>query len=390
MSNKSVETNSKAVTVSDKKNVPTEKKSSESVKATKETNKETKPSKNKPHEKKKTRKIHSSITAITVCIGLSAAGLAGYDYWILKNQVTANIQLTKTQQDLQSRVDQLGQQLQISKLDLVKEVRARESAQAEHQALSTAMQNVSAKLGRSTAAWRMAEVEYLLTVANHRLTLAQDRETAIVIFETADERIKAIGDTALLKVRKVLADELLALQAMPEVDIAGLALRVGSLVNSVEQLPLLDKKRIAVAMNDNADNTPESWQQLPMAVWNDLKSLVQVRRHQQPTEPLLPPDQTQHLYQNLTLKLEQARLAVLRRDTALFQQHLNEAVSWLTHYFEVESPIVVNAVASLKSMLTIELQPAVPDVGRSLRMLREVMKGQRAETGVKHTQAQKK
>ena len=390
MSNKSAEPNSKAVKVSNKENMPLEKKSAASSGESKAADKETKVPKNKPHAKKKSKETYSFITVIALCSGLAAAGLAGYDFWILQSQVPANAQLAKNQTELQSRIEQLGKQLQTTELALVKEVRARESAQAENQALSTAMENVSAKLGRSTVAWRMAEVEYLLTVANHRLTLAQDRKTAIAIFETADKRIKAIGDTSLLKVRKVLADELLALRAMPEVDVSGLALRLGSLVNSVDQLPLLDKKRIAVAMNENIDNAPDNWQKLPMAVWNDLKSLVQVRRHQQPTEPLLPPDQTRHLYQNLTLKLEQARLAVLRRDTALFQQHLSEAESWLTHYFEVESPSVLNAVASLKTMLTIDLQPAVPDVSQSLRVLREVMKGQRVETTVSSPQAAKK
>lgn len=380
MSNESKDPNAKD---SGKVIATDEKKSSATVK-------ETKTIKNQSLVKKKPTNIHSLVTAITLFIGLCAAGLAGYDFFILQSQVPTSARLAKTQQDLQSRVDQLGQQLQTAELDLGKEIRARESAQAEHQALNVAMENVTAILGRSTVAWRMAEVEYLLTVANHRLILAQDRETAIAIFETADERIKAIGDTSLLKVRKAIADELLALRAMPEVDISGLAIRVGSLVNSVEQFPLLDKKRIAVALNENADNTPKNWQELPMAVWNDLKNLVQVRRHQQPTEPLLPPDQTQHLYQNLTLKLEEARLAVLRRDTALFRQLLNESLSWVTHYFEVESPIVQTTVASLKMMLTIELQPATPDVSQSLRMLRDEMKGQRTEAVVGSTQATKK
>ena len=300
MSNQEMEAKPLAEKDSGKELNSDDKKSAASVK-------ETKASNVKPSVKKKPKNSHYSLTVITLSIGLCAAGLAGYDFWILQSQVSANTRLANTQQDLQSLVKELRQQVQTAKIDLEKEVKAREGAQAEHQALNTAMENVSAKLGRSTVAWRMAEVEYLLTVANHRLILAQDRETAIAVFKTADERIKAIGDTSLLKVRKAIADELLALRAMPEVDISGITLRVSSLLNGVDQLPLLDKKRIAVALNDNADKTPKDWQQLPMAVWNDLKSLVQVRRHQQPTEPLLPPDQTRYLYQNLSLKQQHNR-----------------------------------------------------------------------------------
>lgn len=378
MSNKSVE--KKDANSSSKDKVAEEKKSP----AIKVANKSAK----KTDKNKTAVKTKSSIfTVITLTLGLSAAGLAAYNFRIIESQIPLNTQFAKTQIKLQSQIDQLGQQLQLTNSELVKEARARESAQAEHQALSSAMDSISAKLGRSTVAWRMAEVEYLLTVANHRLTLAQDRHTAIAIFETADERIKAIGDLSLLSVRKSIADELLALRSMPDVDITGLALQIASLINSVDKLPLQDKKRIAVALDNKTDNTPENWQELPMAIWNDLKSLVQVRRHQQPTEPLLPPDQTRHLYQNLSLKLEQARLAVLQRDSILLQQQIGEITSWLTHYFETASPAVVNAVASLKAMSTIELQPAIPDVSQSLRLLRKIMKGHRTDVVVSSKQA---
>lgn len=335
------------------------------------TNKKT--AKNKTKEKSAAKKPRSFVSALAIFIALSAAGLAAYDFWLVKDQVLINAQAVENQNSVRQDIKALQQQLVIANNALANETRARESAQAEHQALSTAMQNISTRLGRNTVAWRMAEVEYLLTVANHRLTLAQDRETAIAIFETADQRIKAIGDTALLKVRQKISDELTSLRAMPVVDISGLAFRVGSLVNGVEQLPLMDKKRIAINGDKDSVPKPTDWQSLPGAVWNDIKSLVQVRRHQQSTEPLLPPEQAWYLIQNLKLKLEQARFAVMRRDTGLFQQHLKEASNWLEHYFERESSIVQSAQAAIKKMQDIELQPPLPDVSVSLRLLREVM-----------------
>ncbi|MDT8385216.1 MAG: uroporphyrinogen-III C-methyltransferase [Gammaproteobacteria bacterium] len=345
--------------------------------------KPTETAKHQPAAKKRTDSHRSPLSLLAMLIALLAAGAAGYGLWLLQIQVPLGAQLVKTQAALQTQVAQLEQGLQLSRAELTKQTRAQQVVEDELQTLGTAMQDLSASLGRSTVAWRMAEVEYLLTVANHRLILAQDRETAIAIFETADERIRAIGDTSLLKVRKAIADELQALRALPEVDVAGLALRVGSLLDSVEQLPLRDKNRIAAATREtSAETPPADWQQFALAVWNDLKSLVQVRRHQQPTEPLLPPDQTRHLYQNLSLKLEQARLAVLQRDTALFHQYLTEAEDWIRHYFEAESAAVVNALTTLDTLADSELRPTMPDVSASLRLLREVMQQQRTATRV--------
>jgi len=313
-------------------------------------------------------------------IALSGTGLAAYDFWLLRAQAPVNTQLVNAQSGLETRINQLEQQsrgieqqLQNTQSQLSAEVQARKNEQSEHQAVNVALQNITEKLGRTTIAWRMAEVEYLLTVANHRLTLAQDRQTAIDVFETADSRLEAIADPSLLKVRKEIASELTALRAMPNVDIPGLALQIGSLAESVEQLPLMDKKRLALVTENRESMSSTEWQEIPIAVWNDIKSLVQVRRHQQPVEPLLPPQQAWFLYQNLQLKLEQARLAVLKQNTVVFAQSLEEVSQWLSSYFEKESAAVSNMQETVKNLRAIELRPAIPDVSGSLRELRSVM-----------------
>jgi len=320
-------------------------------------------------------------------IAVSAIGLAAYDFWLLRAQTSVNTQLANTQSELnnaqlelsstqrefETRINQLGQQLQATKNQLSEEIQARKNERSEHQAVNAALQSITEKLGRNSIAWRMAEVEYLLTVANHRLSLAQDRQTAISIFETADSRLEAIADPSLLKVRREIASELTALRAMPVVDIPGLALQIGSLAESVEQLPLMDQKRLAVASEKREGTSSVEWQEIPSVVWNDIKSLVQVRRHQQPTEPLLAPQQAWFLYQNLQLKLEQARLAVLKQNTAVFAQSLEEVSQWLSSYFEAESAAVISMQETVKHLRTVELQPTIPDVSGSLRELRLLM-----------------
>ncbi|MBL1276076.1 MAG: uroporphyrinogen-III C-methyltransferase [Ectothiorhodospiraceae bacterium] len=313
------------------------------------------------------------ITGLLLIIALSAGGLSAYDYWLLQAQPPINTQLKNTQTELMAQLNILQQQIKKTNSQLSKEVQARLTVESEHQAVNAALQGITEKLGRSTIAWRMAEVEYLLTVANHRLTLAQDRQTAMAVFATADSRLKAIGDPSLLTVRKKIASELTALRAMPNVDIPGLAVQIGSLAETVDELPLLDKKRVALVVEKNAESSPLDWQDIPAAVWNDVKSLVKVRRHQQPTEPLLPPKQAWFLYQNLQLKLEQARLAVLKENTALFSQSLNEVSIWLSGYFESESAAVISMQAMVKKLSIIDLRPEVPDVSGSLRELRRVM-----------------
>jgi uroporphyrin-3 C-methyltransferase len=321
----------------------------------------------------------SKVAALALLLVMIISVAVGFVYFILFNQGMLTAEFSKSRASVNSRINSLERDLKNTNNALSLETQTRKDTEAKFGAFKTAMEAVATKLGRSSNEWRLAEIEYLLTIANHRLGLAHDRDTAIAIFEIADHRIKNLGDPALLKIRKSIKEELISLHAVQEPDITGMALSLGSLASEVERLPLMDKERVAVATGQIEDQAPDSWQDIPAAVWKDIKSLVVVRRHQQPTEPLLPPGESWFLYQNLQLKLEQARLALLRRDTALFRQHLKEADAWISTFFNEEASIVINALQNTSALAKVELQPATPDVSGSLRQLRSLL----VERGVK-------
>lgn len=322
-------------------------------------------------EKQTAGRSKTWLLMLTLLVAIGAAGLAGYDYWLLDAQIKEERKLSAGQDELRQYIDRQARNTETLQRDLMTESRARKILEGEQAALSTAWQNMSVTLGRTSVAWRLAEVEYLLSIANHRLTLARDRDTAIQIFASADQRIRAMGDPRLLAVRRHIAEELTALRSLDEPDIAGITFTLSSLIAKLESLPLIDMQRIEAATQNPASNTMGSWQELPRKVWEDIKRLVQVRRHNQAVEPLLPPQQAWYLTQNLRLKLEQARLAVMQRDTALFRQHLGEAETWLKEYFDQDTASVTASQNMLAELARIELKPPLPDVGGSLQSLRD-------------------
>jgi len=328
--------------------------------------------KTKKGKLKKEKQSISKTALFALLVAVFASAGMGYEYFLLQQQQHLTASILSSQNRLEQNLKNTSQALE-------RESRARINSENEFISFKTSIEAVATKLGRTSNEWRLAEVEYLLTIANHRLTLAHDRITAIAIFENADQLIKELSDPALLKIRKLIKEELLLLNAVKEPDLAGMALSLGSLAAKVEDLPLVDKERVAVATGQVKDQAPESWQDIPATVWKDIKSLVVVRRHQQTTEPLLPPAESWFLAQNLRLKLEQARLALLRGNTVLFRQNLNEANTWLKSFFNEESPAVINALKQTSALSKIELSPAIPDVSGSLRQLRSLL----VERGVK-------
>ena len=131
---------------------------------------------------KRERPPFSKTALLGLVIALAASGAAGYEFYLLRLQAKQNATFLQAQNNASTRISGLEQELQATRQAMAGEVSAREKVESEQSALKTVMDSISARLGRTSTAWRLAEVEYLLTVANHRLTLAQDRKTAIAIF----------------------------------------------------------------------------------------------------------------------------------------------------------------------------------------------------------------
>jgi uroporphyrin-3 C-methyltransferase len=237
--------------------------------------------------------------------------------------------------------------------------------------LRAAVADVHRRVGRSGSHWIVAEVEYLLRIAAHRLDLARDTETAIVALELADQRLGATQDPGWAGVRAQLARDIAALGAYATPDLAGLAARLGALI---DQVPQLTVARAAVgpdrSMSGATARSPEerSWDTLLDDLLAGFKGAVRIRERGQPVAAMLAPEHQFFLYENMKLRLEAARLALARGDQASYLSNLETATRWLTDHFSQDA-IAAAMQASLASLHTIDVAPALPDISQSLRAL---------------------
>ena len=330
----------------------------------------------------------SKTNLVVLLIALAAVGGTVWNYWLLQQQLQQQLKSIAGQSDSQAKLaaqmNRQADQLQINNDKLAEISALQNKTQTEQEIFKQSLESLRENLGQSTIAWKLAEIDYLLAEASYRLTISRDINTALAVYATADERIKSIGDPVLLKVRKAIADEMASLRAIETVDITGLSLKLASLANNVSNLPLIDKDRIIAAVQDEPEQKIESWLDIPKRIWEDLKTLVQVRRHQQPTEPLLAPQQSEFLYQNLQLKLEQARVALIRQDTKLFQHDIKQALGWINSFFDANSSSVRDFQMQLDEFAKVELVQDLSDGSQPLRILRSIeaeLKQQPSSTG---------
>jgi uroporphyrin-3 C-methyltransferase len=250
--------------------------------------------------------------------------------------------------------------------------------QKQQQGFDISLQSMNLQQDSVNDDWKLAEVEYLLIIAIHRLQLEGDVSMALAALQAADDRLRDSSDPRQLPIRQKLANDMNALKAVNKVDISGLVLFLSDLVKRVTDLPLqqvlinadLEEKGIVV------EEQSGKWAQLKSAVWQELKDLVLISRRGEETLATLMPEQQYFLYQNLRLQLESARYAVLRRDTENLRVSIEIISNWLNSYFDSSDSSVANILDSLSQMEMLELNPALPDISESLVTLRASMKAQ--------------
>ncbi len=248
--------------------------------------------------------------------------------------------------------------------------------QQEQQQLQQAYVQIYNKLRRvgDREDWSIAEVGYLLRIAQQRLSLGNDVPAALDALEAADQRLRSAGPV-FLKVREQLAKDIQQLQRLEPPDIEGIALRLAGYAQSSEALPLLQGYAQPSASPPKAADPPADdshtydWQDIGQTVWGEMRKLVVVRYNDSADVGLLSPQQGQILSHHLRVKLDTARLLVLTRDTEQFKLEIKALQDRLKRYYDLNNVAVQAMQAALKDMEDIELQLELPDISKSLAEL---------------------
>ena len=220
--------------------------------------------------------------------------------------------------------------------------------------------------------WLHAEAEYLLRLANQRLQLERDVKGAKALLNAADARLREADNPALVPIRRAIQSELASLDSVPVIDRTGLYLALMAQQEQLARLPL--KQDIEEIAAGEGDAKPTGgWRQQLATLGSELKDLVTVRRHDQPLEALITPQQESYLRQNVRLLLEQAQLALLKSEPKLYQASLDKAIELVEGYYATDNDGVANSIDKLKSLRDNEVRPELPDISESSQLLKRLI-----------------
>ncbi len=352
-----------------------------------------------------------------------ALGYLGYLFWQEKNNLYRLVNDTDkySQQfvSVESSVNKIEGLLENSETVLSEKLQKQsESVKKLQSDLNNAQASIDAQSRRllsltatTTDDWRLAEVEYLLRLANQRIMTTKDGETALSLLKASDQIIKELADPRLFKLREALANDIAAISLIDEQDLDGVYLQLSSLGKQISRLPLLDIPRFekAEAQEYTSNDSVKSEQsqaeeavksflkttlnkisEIGTSTWNELRKYIVIQQRETQIKPLLPPDQQYYLRNNLQLLLNQAQLALLDGRQAPYTESLNNAASWLREYFPLDEKANKVVLEEIEKLSEINVAVEYPDVTASLLAIRAFINEQHRMGRGEPATAQKK
>ena len=190
-------------------------------------------------------------------------------------------------------------------------------------------------------------------MAGRKLWLEHDVTSATLLLEAADHRIAELNDPSLKNLRQAMSNDITALKSITVVDRDGIVLRLNSLENSIDSLPLANAilAKAEPQQNPTVSQSVNDWKDnLMTSLKNFSENFITYRKRDGSVVPLLSPQQDFYLQQNITNKLETAIAAVYRDQGTIYRESIATAIKWSQQYYDLSSPKTQSFIAGLQQL----------------------------------------
>jgi uroporphyrin-3 C-methyltransferase len=306
---------------------------------------------------------------------LAIVGAGGY-YWWLEQQVLKDYDATIAELRAQlqtkaagSRLDRLDGGLSSVRGEIGGLERKLGELQTGQQGLRESSEKLYELFGRDRADWQLAEVEYLMRVAQHKLILENDFAGAAITLQAASDRIGLTGDPGLLPVRITISEEIAELKTRERPDLVGMTLTLARLARQARMLqpgfaPRIDESGAIQA----PVQVPEDWRD---RVLEFIDSLVEVRH-----EAVAPTEIEANIVnvgETLEDNLKLARWAVLDRDARQYARLIDSSLQLMSEFYDLDNAANHDFMSELQALRKMQLSPDKPDITTSLRQMQRIL-----------------
>ena len=251
---------------------------------------------------------------VTIVVLLVVLVLGGYYFYL--NKARSNSHSQRLQQQISENQQQITQlQTQLQQLNVQQSQLADEIKQ----------------YGLSNQQWFVSSARYLIRQAQLKLIVEHDVPTAIVLLQTAQQRISAVNSIKLNTLAAALAKDISDLKALPVVDLNSIHSQFNSLLDIINTLSLglIAQQQPA---KEESMASEQGWKKALHSSLHALRNIVVVQRTDRKFTLLLQQQQLASFKQYLQSLAQQAFWGALNDDAGLYHQSLTAIATALQHY----------------------------------------------------------
>jgi uroporphyrin-3 C-methyltransferase len=298
-------------------------------------------------------------------------------YWQLQQESASEHSQTISRIDqlLSNKVDRsnINSALAPIKSEVAKIVENVGQLQQQQQELLAASEKLYELFGRDESSWKLAEIDYLMRIAQHKLILENDFEGAALALQAASDKIAFTADPGLLPVRVKISEEIAILKTRTRPDLVGMTLLLAQLGQQIYSLkPGFNPvpQQTDGNLESSAQPPPQSLSMLDR-INAFMSSLVSIKRQQSP--PTRTESRVVDISETLADNLKLTRWAVLERDAYQFSSLMKNNLNLFKQYYNLDDATNNDFLRQLEHLQKSDIRPEKPIISGSMDMLREII-----------------
>ena len=264
--------------------------------------------------------------------------------------------------------------------DVTRELSARLALQeariSEVSLQRTQLEELMQSLSRSRDENLVVDIESALRLAQQQAQLTGSAQPLIAALSSAQQRLSRAAQPRLNPLQRAIVKDTERIRAASLTDVPVLLIKLDELVRLTDELPVANafasnyaaRALPPVTPASESKAVPMTQTEKPLLSWFDsdlfrngwrivldklqdeARKLLRVSRIEQPEAALLSPEQAFFLRENFKLRVLNARLGLLSRQTDTARVDLNSASAWLTKYFDPAARKTQNAAQLLQQV----------------------------------------
>lgn len=298
----------------------------------------------------------AAVVAVLAAGGLLASGLL----WQKLGNIQEELARRSTDSGAQAiEARTLAKAAQDGTRELSARLALQETRISEVSLQRTQLEELMQSLSRSRDENLVVDIESALRLAQQQAQLTGSAQPLIAALKSAEQRLSRAAQPRLNPLQRAIAKDADRIRAASLTDVPVLLIKLDELARLTDELPVAN----ALVGNNAARALPSAapassakalpagtdkpffagldgavfanWSRMVLEKLQDeARKLLRVSRIEQPEAALLSPEQSFFLRENLKLKVLNARLGLLSRQTDTVRTDLTSASAWLAKYFD--------------------------------------------------------